>query len=169
MGPAVGAGPERRRGPAGRRRGGGGAGRPRLPLGTSRARATVGRRPTSGCCGTRCQENRRRAYDVRAAVGGSPTPARSSKLRRGFGVGIVTALVRIEGRPLGLIANDPGIWAAPWTGRRRQAPARFLRLCEAFRLPVLSLCDTPGFMVGPDAERTATVRSSRTSSRRAPG
>ncbi|MZD08542.1 carbamoyl-phosphate synthase large subunit, partial [Streptomyces sp. SID5785] len=103
-------------------------------------------------------ENRRRAYDVRAAVRGLADTGSVLELRRGFGSGVVTALVRVEGRPLGLIANDPGCLGGALDRDAADKAARFLRLCESFALPVLSLCDTPGFMVGPDAERTATVR-----------
>ncbi|MFB4317025.1 carboxyl transferase domain-containing protein [Actinomadura sp. 21ATH] len=103
-------------------------------------------------------ENRLRAYDVRRAVEGLADTGSVLELRRGFGVGIVTALVRIEGRPMGLIANDPGHLGGAIDRDAADKAARFLQLCDAHGLPVVSLCDTPGFMVGPDAERTATVR-----------
>ncbi|MEU6848201.1 carboxyl transferase domain-containing protein [Streptomyces sp. NPDC046716] len=103
-------------------------------------------------------ENRRRAYDVRAAIDGIADRDSVIELRRGFGAGIITALVRIEGRPLGLIANNPSHLGGAIDRDAADKAARFLRQCEASGLPVLSLCDTPGFMVGPDAERTATVR-----------
>ncbi|WP_353940970.1 carboxyl transferase domain-containing protein [Streptomyces sp. HUAS MG91] len=103
-------------------------------------------------------ENRRRAYDIRAAVGGLADTGSVIELRRGFGAGIITALVRIEGRPLGLIANNPSHLGGAIDRDAADKAARFLRQCEASGLPVVSLCDTPGFMVGPDAERTATVR-----------
>lgn len=103
-------------------------------------------------------ENRRRAYDIRTAIAGLADTGSVLELRRGFGVGIVTALVRVEGRPLGLIANDPAHLGGAVDRDAADKAARFLRQCEAFGLPVVSLCDTPGFMVGPDAERTATVR-----------
>ncbi|MFE1950467.1 carboxyl transferase domain-containing protein [Streptomyces sp. NPDC059524] len=103
-------------------------------------------------------ENRRRAYDVRAAVEGLADAGSVLELRRGFGVGVVTALIRVEGRPMGLLANNPGHLGGALDRDAADKAARFLRLCESFGLPVLSLCDTPGFMVGPDAERTATVR-----------
>ncbi|WP_394435853.1 carboxyl transferase domain-containing protein [Streptomyces sp. SGAir0957] len=103
-------------------------------------------------------ENRRRAYDVRAAITGLADTGSVLELRRGFGVGVLTALVRIEGRPLGLIANNPGHLGGAIDRDAADKAARFLRLCEASGLPVVSLCNTPGFMVGPDAERTATVR-----------
>ena len=80
------------------------------------------------------------------------------ELRRDFGVGMITALLRIEGQPFGLIANNPTHLAAPSTRRRGDKAARFLQLCDAFDIPIVSLCDTPGFMVGPEAEKTALVR-----------
>lgn len=103
-------------------------------------------------------ENRRRAYDVRAAIEGIADTDSVLELRRGFGVGILTALVRVEGRPMGLLANNPGHLGGAIDRDAADKAERFLRLCDAFGLPVVSLCDTPGFMVGPDAERTATVR-----------
>ncbi|PRY30925.1 carboxyl transferase domain-containing protein [Umezawaea tangerina] len=103
-------------------------------------------------------ENRLRAYDVRTVVETIADTGEVLELRRAFGRGIVTALVRVEGRPFGLIANDPAHLGGAIDADAADKAARFLRLCDAFDLPVLSLCDTPGFMVGPDAERTATVR-----------
>lgn len=103
-------------------------------------------------------ENRRRAYDVRAAIEGIADTGSVLELRRGFGAGIITALVRVEGRPMGLLANNPNHLGGAIDRDAADKAERFLRLCDAFGLPVVSLCDTPGFMVGPDAERTATVR-----------
>src|SRR5690606_3625925 len=80
------------------------------------------------------------------------------ELRREFGKGIVTALVRIEGRPVGLVANDPTHLGGAIDTPSADKLARFLQLCDAHGLPVLSLCDTPGFMVGPESEESATVR-----------
>ncbi|MET9912617.1 carboxyl transferase domain-containing protein [Streptomyces sp. NPDC006476] len=103
-------------------------------------------------------ENRRRAYDMRAAVTGLADIGSVLELRPGFGVGVLTCLVRIEGRPLGLLASNPAHLGGAIDRDAADKAARFLQLCDAFGLPVVSLCDTPGFMVGPDAERTATVR-----------
>jgi len=103
-------------------------------------------------------ENRLRAYDVRSVVDTLADTDSVLELRRAFGRGIVTALIRVEGRPIGLIANDPAHLGGAIDADAADKAARFLQLCDAFALPVLSLCDTPGFMVGPDAERTATVR-----------
>ncbi|MGW5417753.1 acyl-CoA carboxylase subunit beta [Actinomadura geliboluensis] len=103
-------------------------------------------------------ENRMRAYDVRRAVEHLADTGSVLELRRAFGVGIITALVRIEGRPMGLIASNPAHLGGAIDRDAADKAARFLQLCDAHGLPVVSLCDTPGFMVGPDAERTATVR-----------
>ena len=101
-------------------------------------------------------EERRRLYDVRAVI--EALTDEWLELRRGFAAGIVTALARVEGRPLGIVANDPAHLGGAIDAPGADKAARFLQLCDAFDLPVLFLCDTPGFMVGPDAERTATVR-----------
>ena len=80
------------------------------------------------------------------------------ELRRGFGAGMLTALARVDGRPLGVLANDPTHLGGAIDADGADKAARFLQLCDAFELPLLFLCDTPGFMVGPAAEQTATVR-----------
>ena len=71
---------------------------------------------------------------------------------------MVTALARIEGRPLGIVANNPMHLAGAITSDGADKAARFMQLCDAFGLPIVSLIDTPGMMVGPDAEATALVR-----------
>ncbi|GAB2986000.1 carbamoyl-phosphate synthase large subunit [Amycolatopsis acidiphila] len=103
-------------------------------------------------------ENRLRVYDVRRVIDGLSDVDSVLELRRDFGQGAITALVRVAGRPLGLIANNPAHLGGAIDSPAADKIARFLQLCDAYGLPVLSLCDTPGFMVGPDAERTATVR-----------
>jgi acetyl/propionyl-CoA carboxylase alpha subunit/acetyl-CoA carboxylase carboxyltransferase component len=103
-------------------------------------------------------ENRRRVYDIRRAIDSLADTGSVLELRAGFGAGVVTALVRIEGRPMGLIANNPGHLGGAIDRDAADKVARFLQLCEAHSLPIVSLCDTPGFMVGPEVERTATVR-----------
>jgi acetyl-CoA carboxylase carboxyltransferase component len=80
------------------------------------------------------------------------------ELRRGFGHGMVTALARIEGRPLGIIANNPAHLAGAIDSPGADKAARFMQLCDAFDIPLLFLCDTPGIMVGPEVEKTALVR-----------
>jgi acetyl-CoA carboxylase carboxyltransferase component len=103
-------------------------------------------------------ENRRQAYDVRAAVHGLADDGSVLELRAGFGLGMVTALARIEGRPLGVVANNPTHLAGAIDADGADKAARFLQLCDAHDLPVLFLCDTPGIMVGPEAEAQGTVR-----------
>jgi acetyl-CoA carboxylase carboxyltransferase component len=80
------------------------------------------------------------------------------ELRPTHGAGMLTALIRVEGRPLGLIANNPKHQGGAIDAEGAEKGARFIELCEGFNLPILSLCDTPGFMVGPEAEKTALVR-----------
>ena len=75
-----------------------------------------------------------------------------------FGAALLTALVRVEGRPLGLIANNPARLGGAIDSDAADKAARFMQLCDAHGMPIVSLCDTPGFSVGPAAERTATVR-----------
>jgi acetyl-CoA carboxylase carboxyltransferase component len=103
-------------------------------------------------------ENRLRVYDARALITGLVDTGSFLELRGGFAAGMITGLVRIEGRPLGLIANDPRHLGGAIDGDGAEKAARFLQLCDAFGLPVLSLCDTPGFMVGPESEDAGAVR-----------
>ncbi len=103
-------------------------------------------------------ENRVRGYDVRRAVELLADTGSVLELRPSFGIGVVTALVRVAGRPLGLVANNPRHLGGAIDAQAADKLARFLQLCDAYGLPVVSLVDTPGFMVGPGAERTATVR-----------
>jgi acetyl/propionyl-CoA carboxylase alpha subunit len=103
-------------------------------------------------------ENRLRVYEVRRIIDLVADKDSVLELRRDFGTNMVTAFIRIEGRPLGLIANNPMVLGGAIDADAADKAARFLQLCDAFDIPVLSLCDTPGNMVGPDAERTALVR-----------
>ncbi|AOW95269.1 carbamoyl-phosphate-synthetase [Rhodococcus sp. WMMA185] len=103
-------------------------------------------------------ENRLRAYDVRRAIDAIADVDSALELRRDHGVGIVTALIRVEGRPYGLVANSSDHLGGAIDAVAADKMAHFLELCESFGLPVVSLCDTPGFMVGPDSEKEATVR-----------
>jgi len=103
-------------------------------------------------------EQRKRAYQVRRVVETLFDEGSVLELRAGFGPGMLTALARVDGRALGVVANDPTHLGGAIDADGADKAARFLALCDAFDLPVLFLCDTPGFMVGPAAERTATVR-----------
>jgi acetyl-CoA carboxylase carboxyltransferase component len=103
-------------------------------------------------------ENRRRAYDVHRVIEVLADQGSVLELRPRFGRGMVTALARIGGRPVGVVANNPMHLAGAITSDGADKGARFLQLCEAFAIPVLFLCDCPGIMVGPEAERTGLVR-----------
>ena len=103
-------------------------------------------------------ENRLRAYDARAAMQGLVDEGSLLPLRTGFGTGIHTALARIEGRPVGLMANNPLHLGGAIDADAADKGARLMQLCNAHGLPIVSLIDTPGFMVGPEVEKTAQVR-----------
>ena len=103
-------------------------------------------------------ENRVRAYDMRKVMQLVADTGSLLELRAGFGAGIFTALARIEGRPVGLIASNPTHLGGAIDADAADKAARFMQLCNAHGLPLVSLVDTPGFMVGPDTEATAQVR-----------
>ncbi|HEV2641640.1 MAG TPA: carboxyl transferase domain-containing protein, partial [Candidatus Elarobacter sp.] len=103
-------------------------------------------------------ENRLRVYDVRKVVSTLADEGSELELRAAYAPGMVTALVRIAGRPFGLIANNPLYLGGAIDGPGADKASRFMQLCDAFDLPMISLCDTPGFNVGPDVERTGQVR-----------
>ncbi len=103
-------------------------------------------------------ENRKRSYDVRRAIELLSDVDSTMELRPSFGRSVVTVLGRLEGRPVGVLANDPRHLGGAIDADSADKAARFAQLCDAFGLPLISLCDTPGFMVGPEAERTAQVR-----------
>jgi len=103
-------------------------------------------------------ENRLRVYDIRKVIAALVDADSVLELRPEFAPGMITALVRIEGHPFGLIANNPMYLAGAIDAPCADKAARFLQLCDAFALPIVSLCDTPGFMVGPEAEKAALVR-----------
>ena len=102
--------------------------------------------------------DRLRVYDIRRAIDLVADEDSVLELRRDFGVGIVTALARIEGRPIGILANNPMHLGGAIDTPGSDKAARFMQLCDAFDLPLITFCDTPGMMVGPDVEETALVR-----------
>ncbi|MED5199027.1 MAG: carboxyl transferase domain-containing protein, partial [Gemmatimonadota bacterium] len=103
-------------------------------------------------------ENRLRIYDVREVIANLADTGSVLELRESFGLGMVTSLARIEGRPIGIVANNPTHLAGAIDREGADKASRFMQLCDAFDLPILFLCDTPGIMVGPESEKTALVR-----------
>jgi len=103
-------------------------------------------------------ENRLRAYDMRALLRSLFDTGSLMLLREGWGHGMFTGLARLAGRPVGVIANNPQHLGGAIDADAADKAARFMQLCNAHGLPLVSLCDTPGFMVGPEVERQAQVR-----------
>mgnify|MGYP003666489741 FL=1 len=102
--------------------------------------------------------DRLRAYDIRTVIDGLFDIGSITELRRDFGLGMVTAFARLEGRPVGIVANNPHHLAGAIDSDGADKAARFMQLCDAHGLPIITLCDTPGMMVGPDIEASALVR-----------
>lgn len=103
-------------------------------------------------------ENRLRYYDMREVIAGIADIGSVLELRRDWGIGIITCFIRVEGRPLGVIANNPAHLSGAIDADGGDKGTRFMQLCDAFDMPILSLCDCPGIMVGPEVEKTAVVR-----------
>ncbi len=102
--------------------------------------------------------SRLRVYEVRTIVAGVVDVGSMLELRAGFGLGVVTALARIEGRPVGVLASNPAHLGGAIDADAADKAARFMQLCDAHGLPIVSLIDTPGFMVGPEIESRGQVR-----------
>jgi acetyl-CoA carboxylase carboxyltransferase component len=103
-------------------------------------------------------ENRLRYYDIRKVIEGIADIGSILELREHWGIGIITAFIRVEGRPMGVIANNPAHLSGAIDAPGADKGTRFMQLCDAFDIPILSLCDCPGIMVGPEIEKTAVVR-----------
>ena len=103
-------------------------------------------------------ENRLRVYEVRDVIDTLADTGSVLEIRKHFGIGMVTSFVRIEGRPVGVIANNPKHLGGAIDSDAADKATRFMQLCDAFDIPILMLCDTPGNMVGPEHEKTALVR-----------
>lgn len=103
-------------------------------------------------------ENRLRVYSIHQLIETLADTGTMLELRREFGKTMVTAFIRIEGRPIGVIGNNPMDTGGAITSDGADKAARFMQLCDAFDIPLLFLCDTPGIMVGPEVEKTAIVR-----------
>ena len=103
-------------------------------------------------------ENRLRVYEMRSVIERVADLGSVLELRRGFAPGMITSLARIEGLPIGIIANDPAHLGGAIDAEAADKASDFMTLCNRFAIPILFLCDTPGFMVGPDAEATGLVK-----------
>jgi len=103
-------------------------------------------------------ESRKRAYNVRTVIKAIADMDSFLELRSKFGTSMVTGFIRIEGHPFGVIANNPMMMAGAIEAEGADKAVRLMQICNAHGVPILSLCDTPGFMVGPEIEKRAQVR-----------
>jgi len=103
-------------------------------------------------------ENRLRYYDMRNVIEGIADIDSVLEIREGWAPGIITSFIRVEGKPVGVIANNPGHLSGAIDSPGADKGSRFIQLCDAFDIPILSLIDCPGIMVGPESEKTALVR-----------
>ena len=122
--------------------------------------ATPGQAPDGAALRDIVPENPRRAYDVRRVIDGLADKDSVLELKARFGRAMVTALMRLDGRVVGVLANQPMILAGAIDSAASEKGAHFVHLCDAYDIPLLILCDTPGLMVGPDVEKTGLVRRS---------
>jgi acetyl-CoA carboxylase carboxyltransferase component len=105
-------------------------------------------------------ENPRRAYNVRSVIQTLADRGSVLELKAGYGKAAVTAFARLDGRAVGIVANQPMHLAGAMDTPACLKMARFIQICDAFDIPVVILCDTPGLMVGPDVEKTGLMRHS---------
>ena len=103
-------------------------------------------------------ENRLRVYDIRELIDILADKDSVLELRPEFGTAMITSLIRIEGRPMGVIANNPAVISGAIDSDAADKAARFMKTCDSFQIPLLLLCDCPGIMVGPEVEKTGLVR-----------
>ena len=101
--------------------------------------------------------DRTKAYDMRDAVRAIADPDSFLEFGRGFGIGAICGFARVRGRAVGLFANNPLHLGGAIDAEAASKAARFLDLCDAWQIPLVTLCDTPGFMVGPEIEATGQV------------
>lgn len=128
-------------------------------VGLARGAVSPGPVPDRESLRTSVPVNRRRLYEMREVIEGILDVGSFIEMRRDFARAAITGFGRVEGRPLGIIANDPAHLAGAIDRAAAVTFARHLELCERWGIPVLSLCDTPGFMVGPEAEAEGLVRA----------
>ena len=102
--------------------------------------------------------DRKRTYNMREAIATLADSQSLIEIREHYGLGMLTGFLRIAGKPFGYIANNPNHLGGAIDAEAAEKAARFMQLCDGFDLPLISFCDTPGFMVGPDHEKQATVR-----------
>ena len=103
-------------------------------------------------------ENRLEVYDIRGVIDNIADIGSVLEIKAGFAKGMFTGFIRVKGKPWGVIANNPLYLAGAIDSNGADKASRFIKLCENYNIPILSLCDTPGMMVGPEVEETGLVR-----------
>ena len=103
-------------------------------------------------------ENRHRSFDIRELIRDLADQDSVLELRPEFGISMITAFIRIEGHPFGLTANNNAYIGGAIDSPGSDKVARFWQLCDAYNIPIITLVDTPGMMVGPEVEKTGLVR-----------
>ncbi len=129
-------------------------------LGYFRGPHTRGEAPDQSAMRDVVPESPKRAYNVKKAIEILADKDSVLELKPAYGRAIVTSLIRIDGRPVGVVANQPMFLAGAIDGPASDKAAHFIQICDAFDIPVVILCDTPGLMVGPEVEKTGLVRRS---------
>ncbi|MFC2951848.1 acyl-CoA carboxylase subunit beta [Marinicaulis aureus] len=103
-------------------------------------------------------ENRREAYSMRKILEMVADKGSVFEMGKRWGRAAITAFARFDGWPVAVLASDPTFLGGSWTADTAEKARRFVQLAELFRLPVIHLVDNPGFMIGLEAERAATIR-----------
>ncbi len=102
--------------------------------------------------------NQRQVYKMRPIIETVVDEGSFFEMGQMFGRSIITGFARLQGRPVALLASDPYHYGGAWTAEACQKIVRFVDMAQTFHLPVVYLCDCPGFMIGLQAEQTATIR-----------
>jgi acetyl-CoA carboxylase carboxyltransferase component len=102
--------------------------------------------------------NRRQIYKMRPIIESVVDRGSFFEMSQNFGRSIIAGLARLQGRAVMVLASDPYIYGGSWTADACQKVVRYVDLAETFHLPVVYLMDCPGFMIGLDAEKSATIR-----------
>jgi len=102
--------------------------------------------------------NRRKPYDMRAVMRGIVDKGSLFEIQPAWGKGVITSFARLGGRPVGVVANNPMVYAGAMDARAARKQGHFVELCDTFHVPIIYLVDQPGFLVGPQAEAAGTLR-----------
>jgi len=102
--------------------------------------------------------DRRKVYDMRRIVRAVVDADSLFEMGRKFGGPVITALARLDGWPVAVLASDPYFYGGGWTAEAAQKVTRFVDLANTFHLPVVHLVDVPGFVIGVESEKAGTIR-----------